>query len=182
MGRATPAQRLQILMEMHRYNVELGRCYLEYRERITQVVISIYSGLLGVTFVLDLKPITIAFPIIVMVVSRFSEQFVLKFFERSEYHFRRARDIRKQLDTDFGTSWKGIGELFDNALQTHKTKFSIKNHPKWNDKILSSNVHERWASLHRLFYYSGFVVVLVVIITNLNLILNFVHQIGSWKP
>ena len=154
---------IDLLLDMHKYNSDRAAAHLEYRDRFAQIIIYLYAALFTLMFAVGLRIVAVPFAILLIVVSKFSELLILKFYERSEFHFSRARNLRLQIDEEFGGEFRSIGDIFGVALQEHREKFKIEGRRGWEAKIVNLHVHALSATLHKIFFIMGVCFLLAIV-------------------
>lgn len=180
-------RRLQILLAMHEYNAELGRQYFDYRDRISASAMIVYAGLSSYIVSLNFSAISIYISVVMGILAHFCRFFVLKFYERSEYHHARCRVIRNNLDLEFAGEFLPINDILEKAKRHHSDYFFVRGRSSVRQAALSANTHDRWASLHSLFVFAaiGF---LAIALVKQGFAINFVAVIDvfcrtfQWTP
>lgn len=148
-------ERLEVLLEMHKYNSEVARQYFDYREKVTAAVMLVYAGITSIMWTDRFSLISLPLGVIMIIIARYAEFFVMKFYERSEYHFSRCRALRQQIDSEYSDGHKPLAQIFSEARQYHRSNFTLRNRARWVKPILEANTHDQWGSLHRVFLYVG---------------------------
>lgn len=152
---ASTEHRLEILLAMHEYNACLARQYFDYRDRITASALLVYAGLASVIVSLSFAIETVLVSVFMAVMAHFCRFFVLKFYERSEYHHSRCRVIRDCLDATYLGDGVTLAAISEQSMTQHNTRFFIRGSRRLRNAAMSANTHDHWAWIHRLFFYAA---------------------------
>jgi hypothetical protein len=174
------AARMKFFLELHKYNVDHMGQYYEHRAKLTSIALAIYGILLGAIFNFNLALLTIVFAVALIAVSRFFERFMLKLYERSQYHRSRAAKLRDQIDSEFckiDKDFTTLDEIYAIADEEHKgSKPPLGTQVMWGG-LMSKNMHVQWAYLHRGFFVVGIMILSLIFIVNIFRNAQFIYRL-----